>query len=389
MKSFFYAAVGELLTTYELDVINATLTPTSSISLPAWVQYAWQHPRLPILYVVSSNGGPTGGPGDTHHATTWSINRADGSLSRLGAALTLPARPIHCTVDGLGRQLLVAYNQPSGLSLHALTEEGRLANLKGPDDLKLDGIYGHQIRVTPSNRSAIFVTRGNDARDERKEEPGALRVYGLEGQGLVESQTVQPGDGGLGFGPRHLDFHANGRWVYVSVERQDELQFFSLDASDRLSTKAHTTIRSLAAPANAVGPQLACAVRVHPTGRFVYQANRTDKLADSNGWRVAQGGEDSLVVYSVDPDSGHPALIQRVLVPTVHIRTFSIDLTGRMLIAASIAPVPVERPNGDIQLMPAGLLMYAIGEDGHLSLARQYDIDTRGMLMFWSGLAHV
>ena len=33
-------------------------------------------------------------------------------------------------------------------------------------------------------------------------------------------------NGGYGFGPRHLDFHPTRDWIYVSLERQDQIAFF-------------------------------------------------------------------------------------------------------------------------------------------------------------------
>ena len=43
-------------------------------------------------------------------------------------------------------------------------------------------------------------------------------------------------------------------------------------------------------------------------------------------------------------------------------------------------------PSGDIRLLPAALLCYRIGNDGRLALARSYEIDTRGEVMWWSAM---
>ena len=66
-RTVFYGAVGPLLTLYDLDVEAAALTQRGSVSLPANVQYAWQHPDGRRLYVASSDGGP-GQRGSRHHA---------------------------------------------------------------------------------------------------------------------------------------------------------------------------------------------------------------------------------------------------------------------------------------------------------------------------------
>ncbi len=74
---------------------------------------------------------------------------------------------------------------------------------------------------------------------------------------------------------------------------------------------------------------------------------------------------------------------------SLHVRTFSIDPGGRLLIAATIEPVPVRTDAGDVRLVPAALLLYRIGDDGRLALARSYEMDTRGTVMWWSGFVCV
>jgi 6-phosphogluconolactonase len=60
-------------------------------------------------------------------------------------------------------------------------------------------------------------------------------------------------------------------------------------------------------------------IRVHPSGRYVYAANR---------------GHDTITAFRVDPDSGTLALIEREPVRGSHPRNFNIDATGRWLLAA-------------------------------------------------------
>ena len=386
-RTYFYVAVGAQLTVHDLDSEQARLRPGATVTAPVPIHYVWCHPAEPLLYVVCSNGGPKGRRGERHVACSFRIDPANGELSPFGPSVELAARPIHCTVDSQGSYLLIAYNIPSALSAHPIAPDGSIAPaVQQAQDLDT-GVFAHQVRMTPSNRSAVLVTRGNDAAGAQAEDPGALKVYGMEHGQLNLAASIAPGDGtGLGFGPRHLDFHPNGRWMYVSVERQNELQLYTLDANDNISAQPTFICDSLADRSKPRGTQIASAVHVHPNGRFVYQANRTDQLTDSEGWQVAQGGEDSMVVYSIDTDTGEPKPLQHIDTGTRHVRTFSIHPSGNLLIAASIAPVPQQEADGSIALVPAALLVYRIGEDGRLALQRRYDIDTEGSTMFWSGM---
>lgn len=113
------------------------------------------------------------------------------------------------------------------------------------------GIFAYQIRTTPSNQSAILVTRGNNAREGKPEDPGALKVFGLNNGVLTNQASVAPGTG-LGFGPRHLDFHPQQAWVFVSIERQNQLYVSKLQpdnflAPDPCSSRQHLPIPAMSA----------------------------------------------------------------------------------------------------------------------------------------------
>src|SRR4029077_8912514 len=97
------------------------------------------------------------------------------------------------------------------------------------------GIYAHQVRVTPGNKTLILCSRGNDAAGDRPEDPGHIEVFGFKDGQLSNLQTIKPGASGLGFGPRHLDFHPNGRFAYVSLERQNSIAVFGLKADGTLT----------------------------------------------------------------------------------------------------------------------------------------------------------
>src|ERR1700689_3492926 len=96
-KTVYYASLGSELTLLDLDIEDAALSRRTSVTLPANIQYAWSHPPRRYLYVVSSNGGPSVA-GDKHYANALSIAPSTGSLRLLGAAASLPSRPIHTSV---------------------------------------------------------------------------------------------------------------------------------------------------------------------------------------------------------------------------------------------------------------------------------------------------
>ncbi len=385
-KTFYYASTGRDLTLYDVDVEAASLTRRGTTALPENIQYAWAHPSQPVLYVVSSNGGPSGLVGDTHCANALTIDPASGALRPVGATIGLPARPIHASVDRSGDYLLIAYNLPSSITVHRLNPDGTIG-AQVPQG-KLDtGIYAHQILTAPGNKTALLVTRGNDEKPGKPEDPGAIKTFSFNNGTLANLASIAPGSGhdaGFGFGPRHLDFHPAMPWVFVSIERQNQLYVYARNDTTGLARDPLFAKNSLANPKPPVR-QAAGAIHVHPNGRFVYQTNRASDLTSENGETVVVNGENNIAVYAIDQASGEPTLIQNADGKSYELRTFGIDPGGRLLVAASIKAVPV-RQGGAISTVPARISVYRIAADGRLDMARQYDVDTGRGQQFWSGM---
>jgi 6-phosphogluconolactonase (cycloisomerase 2 family) len=390
LKTLYYASTGPELALFDVDVEAASLTRRGAVTMPANVQYAWPHPSRRYLYVVSSNGGP-GAAGDQHYANALAVDPASGTLQPHGSAAALPSRPIHCSVDRRGEYLLTAYNDPSSATVHRLNADGTIgARVAQPD--KLDtGIYAHQILAVPSNRAALLVTRGNDARADKPEDPGAIKTFGFADGVLRNLGSIAPGNG-LGFGPRHLDFHPEKPWVFVSIERQNKLYVYRLAEHAGLTREPIFVKDSLPAAdsgknaGKAAGMhQGAGPIHVHANGRFVYQTNRASSVTDFQGQKVFAGGNNSVAVFAIDQESGEPTLIQTIDGRGIQLRTFGIDPSGRLLVAASIMPLLV-RGGDKVFTLPAGLIVFRIGDDGRLTFARKYDVETGGRLQFWSGM---
>jgi hypothetical protein len=102
---------------------------------------------------------------------------------------------------------------------------------------------------------------------------------------------------------------------------------------------------TLAEPNNIRARQAAGTVHVHPNGRFVYGANRAEATTEFQGKQVFKGGENSILVYSIDQSTGEPTPIQHIETQKIHPRTFHIDPSGRLLVAQHNLPVNVKDGN--------------------------------------------
>jgi len=379
-----YASVGPELTQYDVEVEAAALVRRGAVTLPANVHYAWPHASGRYLYVASSDSAPgAGSAGDKHHVTAFRIDPATGGLSPHGEPLPLPTRPIHMTTDIPSDHLLVAFSNPSALRVYRVNPDATPDDEVRQPELIDAGIYGHQVRVRPDNRLAILVTRGHDAAAGKPEEPGALKIFQYKEGLLTDEVSVAP-NGGYGFGPRHLDFHPSKPWVYVSLERQNKLDMFEI-TSGKLSAAPVFRKETLAEPGNIRGRQAAGTVHVHPNGRFVYAANRASSTVRVDGKSVFAGGENTFAVYEIDMTTGEPVPIQQVDTHGIHCRTFHIDPSGRMLVAAHIMALPV-REGAAIRTVPASLAVFRIDDGGKVDFVRKYDVDVGSRTMFWMGM---
>ena len=383
-KAALYANVGADLTRYDVDVANAELIKRDTVTLPAGVQYAWPHASRRYLYVASSSSASGyGRAGTEHHVTAFAIDPATGALRQHGAPIPLPTRPIHISSDIPSENLLVAFNNPSGVRVYRINKDfspGEEVAQPGPIDA---GIFAHQVRVTPDNRLAILVTRGNEGTPTKAEDPGALKVFEYTNGVLANVVSIAP-DGGKDFGPRHLDFHPTMPWMYVSIETQNKMVMYRMEPG-RIEPGIAFRSDTLAEPGNIRARQAAGAVHVHPNGRFVYGANRAEATVEYQGKKVFKGGENSIVVYAIDQETGEPTPIQHIETQKIHPRTFHIHPSGRLMVAQHNLPVNV-RDGDAVRTVAAGLSVFRIDDDGKLAFARTYDVDAGDKRMFWMGM---
>ena len=376
--------MGAELTHYDVDVEGAALIRRGTVTLPAGVQYAWPHVSRRYLYVAtSSSASGYGKAGTDHHVTAFRIDPASGALTRHGESIRLPTRPIHMTTDIPSENILVAFNNPSALHVYRINKDcspGEEVKQPGPIDA---GIFAHQVRVTPDNRYVVLVTRGNEGTPTKAEDPGALKVFEYRNGVLSNGISIAP-NGGKDFGPRHLDFHPTQPWMYVSIETQNKMYMYRMDGG-RINPEIAYRKETLAEPGNIRARQAAGTVHVHPNGRFLYGANRAQATVELEGKKVFKGGENNIVVYSIDQSTGEPTVIQHIETRGIHPRTFHIDPSGRVMVVQHNLPVNV-REGSAIRTVAAGLSVFRIGDDGKLTFVRKYDVDVGDKVMFWMGM---
>ncbi|MBC2667369.1 beta-propeller fold lactonase family protein [Novosphingobium flavum] len=385
MRDVVYNSVGNTLTHWELDVERAALIERGSLVLPSVVQYGWPHPSQPCLYVATTDSerGAKGITGSGHFLFALRPDGA-GDLMRHGEPQRLRQRPINVSVDRGGRFILCAYNAPGHVSVHRIEPDGMVGpEIVQPDELDV-GVFTHQILATPSNRAVIVPSRGNNPSPGKpKGDPGAIKLFHFANGHLSNWASIEVGgDHGYGYGPRHLDFHPNKPWLYVLVELQNQLHMHRL-SGDMPSAQPAYAIPCTKAPMVPGVVQVAGAIHVHPKGNVVYASNRVSATTSPVGAFPFTAGENNIAVFAIDQTTGEPRPIQFADPHGFHVRAFTIDPSGKVLIAACLAAMS-EVKDGEETVTPAGLSLFRIAEDGTLTFANRYDIELEpGVQQMW------
>jgi hypothetical protein len=304
---------------------------------------------------------------------------------QVGADVPLPSRAVHLSGNAAGTHILLAHNDPSGVTVIALEPNGELdSEVVQPVPVDV-GVFAHQVLTDARSDSLVFlVTRGIAPTATAAERPGAIKEFHFANGVLSKVGNVAPA-GGFGFQARNIDFHPTRPWVYLVLEQQNALQMYEQRAGGLLSDLPRFTESLLDAPPAAGVTQSAGVIAMHPSGKFVYAVNRASGQVVHDGVRVAAGGSNSVAVFAIDDATGKPTRIATVPTLGSSVRTFGLDSRGRLLVVGNQSPLTV-RDGDSVRTLPASIALFRIGDDGRPVFARKYDVETGAQKnLLWVG----
>ncbi len=290
-----------------LDLLGVT----GGIANPSWLAL---HPSGRYLYAgseVREHGQRSGGA-----AVAYARDGVTGELSRLNDQLTMGAGPCYLSLDPTGRLLMVANYASGSLTVFPVRADGSLDPASqvlqhagsGPVADRQEGPHAHCIVPDPTGRFALAADLGIDK----------VLVYRIDLDARRLEPADQPGASlAAGAGPRHIAFHPNGRWVYVTGELDSTLSVFSWDAARGILRSAQVLSTM---PEGWQGINYPAEVAAAPSGRFVYVSNR---------------GHDSIANFAVDEATGKLASIGYEPAQGSFPRHFALDPTGAFMLVAN------------------------------------------------------
>ena len=289
------------------------------------------HPSAKVLYAVGALRG-------TDVVAAYSLGSADGKATlKLMNALSIgDGGAAHLALDPSGKMLLTAQYGGGSVAAFALNQDGslraRTALIKHVGGAKVvagrqDRAHAHWVGFSPDNRFAFVPDLGLDK----------VVIYKVD---LASGGLAPHGFGVLppGAGPRHMKFHPGGKWIYVLNELDLSVSVFGYDAAAGTMAIKETVPTVSKAELRKEQTSSASEIHVHPSGRFVYAANR---------------GHDTITGFAVDPVTGLLTVIGKTNVRGATPRNFNVDPSGRWLLAASqdshsLASFAVDSATGEL-----------------------------------------
>ena len=206
---------------------------------------------------------------------TLSVDARTGLLSKMSSAPSAGSAAYVYT-DKTGNWLLAAYYGEGCVSVSRIVN----GEVQGkPAQVIQTGQKAHCIQTDPSNRFAFTPHTGSLNKVQQFTFDAA--------SGSLALNSPPQLDGATGAGPRHMQFHPNGKWVYLVNEQSKSVTHCDYDSktgtlSRRQTLSTHPQDWDLSTGS--------CAdIEITSDGRFVYASNR---------------GHDSLAAFRIDSNSG-------------------------------------------------------------------------------------
>ncbi|HAV1626417.1 TPA: lactonase family protein [Enterobacter hormaechei subsp. steigerwaltii] len=203
--------------------------------------------------------------------------------------------PVCSALTPDGNILLIANHEGGNIAALPIHQEGllppvNLAHVVGHETLPGEAptlSRPHEIVFAPNSAFYAVPIQGRQVGNGID----MVRLYRWDNSGSHISDEVRLPAGSW---PRHVDFHPSGKWLYCISELSSTVTVFDVDLM-RGKLVLVQTLSTL--PDGYTQRSDASEIEVHPSGRFLYAANR---------------GHDSIAVFAISPQNGQLSLTERV-----------------------------------------------------------------------------
>lgn len=293
---------------FRFDAKSGTLAPLGLAAEAVNPAHLWASPNGKYVYAVSWQN-----PDKMDTVAGYAINRTTGMLTLINKVSAKGDLANEVVLDPAGTLAsTVTYNSGT-FSVYSVDANGRLS-----EAFYTDQHTGKPLSPRQPGPKAHGIVFSKDSRFVYVAELGLDRVYSYRVD--PSKRTVTPLDPPYvnlpaGSGPRRLQLHPNGRFLYVNHETDSKVTVFEINAG---ALKAVQTLSTV--PADFKGNNSTAEIQIDKEGAWLYVSNR---------------GHDSLAVYAVDPAKGTLTFKEHIPSLGRTPRNLTIDASNEYLFCAN------------------------------------------------------
>lgn len=266
-------------------------------------------PDNKYLYAVNEDDAIHGGG----QVSAFRYDKEKRSLSFINKESSGGDNPCYVTVDKNGKWVVVGNYGSGTLSVLPIAPDGGLGsaaitlqhNGSGPNKQRQQSAHVHSTVFSPNNKFLYVQDLGIDKvmMYAFNNKSGILKTHG--------SAILKPGSG-----PRHMEFHPNGKWVYVVQELAGLVTAFNYDDGQLKQIQEISLL-----PENYQGDPTSADIHVSPDGHFLYASNRNPS--------------NSITIFKIDQLTGKLEVVGHQSTLGKVPRNFNFDPTGNLLLVAN------------------------------------------------------
>lgn len=260
-----------------------------------------------FVYAVTENNDSTA------KANAYSFDKESGKLKFINSQPTDGAAPCYIEIDDEGKHVLTANYTGASLTIFNIDKNGSLK--AKPQVISFTGKSAHPTRqkqphihcarFTPDKKHVLVSDLGTDKIHKLDVNENTLGDFLISGT----PTAFKVADGS---GPRHIDYHPNGKWAYVITEISGDVIAFNYTDGN---LKQIQSIKADTLDAQGSGD-----IHISPDGRFLYASNRLKG--------------DGLAIFSINQTDG--TLTKVGYQETgIHPRNFVFTPNGKFLLVAA------------------------------------------------------
>ncbi|MBC6493074.1 lactonase family protein [Flavihumibacter stibioxidans] len=308
----YTTGTSEGIYVYKFDAATGKISPADTAKGVQQPSYLSLSADGNFLYAVNESGGKEPG-----QISAFSFDKASGRLTFLNKRPSFGDYPCYITVSN-NRKWVIAANYGGGnFVAYAVNADGSLSDNyqviqhegNGPNKARQDAPHVHSTILSPDQRHLLVSDLGTDK----------VIAYRFNENAVTNPLNPVPAHIAMvpgGSGPRHLEFHPNGKWVYLMEELSGQVSAWKYHKG-----KMRPIQRAEAHPEGYTGDRGSADIHLSPDGKHLYASNRYQA--------------NNLAIFRVNKKTGMltPAGFQDVIGNKP--RNFVIEPTGRYILVAN------------------------------------------------------